>query len=359
MVFVIAKEVKRNLFLLEIKPVSSKQPMKCMPCPPDGGVWPCISLREELIWGAPKREMLTSWSQSIPIGGPPLGTAPLICVALAPEVGDHESLAFGGFSLFQMVEDLAVFILGLDLALVREALGKAGKIGISVYCGGQGGDQGTRALVSNLYGATIANKTNTRYTMNSPEGAKALELLKDLEKKGYIDAGLSIAAADELQLFAQQQIASTICWGTSNALNYATDAFTQVSVPFPSNDSVPSLEYLVNGFCVFDNKDAGRAEAAKKLIQFICDDPEWGKVNVVKTGAFPVRSSFGDLYPGNPEYALLASWTKYYGGYYNTMPGFAAMRTEWWNMLQYVFTGDKTVAKALADYDVNSNAVFK
>ena len=50
---------------------------------------------------------------------------------------------------------------------------------------------------------------------------------------------------------------------------------------------------------------------------------------------------------------------KYYGGYYNTMPGFAAMRTEWWNMLQYVFTGDKTVAKALADYDVNSNAVFK
>jgi len=269
-------------------------------------------------------------------------------------VGDHESLAFGGFSLFQMVEDLAVFILGLDLALVREALGKAGKIGISVYCGGQGGDQGTRALVSNLYGATIANKTNTRYTMNSPEGARALELLKDLEKKGYIDAGLSIAAADELQLFAQQQIASTICWGTSNALNYATDAFTQVSVPFPSNDSVPSLEYLVNGFCVFDNKDAGRAEAAKKLIQFICDDPEWGKVNVVKTGAFPVRSSFGDLYPGNPEYALLASWTKYYGGYYNTMPGFAAMRTEWWNMLQYVFTGDKTVAKALADYDVNS-----
>ncbi len=240
-----------------------------------------------------------------------------------------------------------------------EALGKAGKIGISVYCGGQGGDQGTRALVSNLYGATIANKTNTRYTMNSPEGAKALELLKELEKKGYIDAGLSIAAADELQLFAQQQIASTICWGTSNAMNYRSDAYTQISVPFPSNDSVPSLEYLVNGFCVFDNKDAARADAAKKLVQFICDDPVWGKTNVVKTGAFPVRSSFGDLYPGNPEYALLASWTKYYGGYYNTMPGFAAMRTEWWNMLQYVFTGDKSVAKALADYDVNSNAVFK
>ncbi len=51
---------------------------------------------------------------------------------------------------------------------VMEALGKAGKVGISVYCGGQGGDQGTRALVSNLYGATIADKANRRYTMNSP-----------------------------------------------------------------------------------------------------------------------------------------------------------------------------------------------
>jgi len=177
-----------------------------------------------------------------------------------------------------------------------EALGKAGKIGISVYCGGQGGDQGTRALVSNLYGATIADKANSRYTMNSPEGVKALTLLKDLESKGYIDAGLSIAAAEELQLFAQQQIASTICWGTSNAKNYATNAFTQVSVPFPSNDGVPSLEYLVNGFCVFDNKDAAKAEAAKKLVQFISDDPVWGKKNVVQTGAFPLSTTC--LLPG-------------------------------------------------------------
>ena len=235
-----------------------------------------------------------------------------------------------------------------------EALGKYGKSGISVYCGGQGGDQGTRALVSNLYGATIAD--GSRYTMNSPEGVKAVKLLKDLVDKGAIDAGLSIAAAQELQLFAQQQIAASICWGTSNAKNYASKEYTQVSIPFPSNDGIPSLEYLVNGFGIFDNKDMARADAAKKLVKFICDDPAWGPKNVVQTGAFPVRSSFGDLYPGNAEYKLLSSWNKYYGGYYNTMPGFAAMRTEWWNMLQYVFTGEKTAEKALADYDKNANA---
>ena len=176
--------------------------------------------------------------------------------------------------------------------------------------------------------------------MNSPEGIKALNLLKDLKTKKYIAGDTDIVAAGELQLFAQQKIASTICWGTSNAKNYATKDFTAISVPFPSSTGKPALEYLVNGFCVFDNKDAARSAAAKKFITFICDDPVVGKESVVKTGAFPLRSSFGDLYPGNAEYKLLASWTKYYGGYYNTMASFAG--------------GEANVAVSLANYGEES-----
>lgn len=243
-----------------------------------------------------------------------------------------------------------------NFAKAMEALGKAGYVGLSVYCGGQGGDQGTRALVSNLYGATMANSDLSRYTMDSAQAVKGLKLLKDMVDKGWIDAGADIAAAQELQLFSQQQLASTICWGTSNAKTYAPKDFTPISLPFPSDDGVPALEYLVNGFCVFDNGNAAKAEAAKKFIQFLCDDPVYGPKNVVQTGAFPVRTSFGDLYPGNAEMALLNSWTKYYGGYYNTMDGFANMRTEWWNMLQYIFSGDKTVEKATADFVAASNA---
>ena len=44
---------------------------------------------------------------------------------------------------------------------------------------------------------------------------------------------------------------------------------------FPSEDGVAELEYLVNGFCVFNNGDNAKVEASKKFIQFICDDPEW------------------------------------------------------------------------------------
>ncbi len=55
----------------------------------------------------------------------------------------------------------------------------------------------------------------------------------------------------------------TFCFGTSNEITYASEDYTQLAVPFPSDDGVPSLEYLVNGFCVFDNKDEARAEGAK------------------------------------------------------------------------------------------------
>ena len=67
--------------------------------------------------------------------------------------------------------------------------------------------------------------------------------------------------------------------------------------------------------------------------------------SVIRTGAFPVKQSMGNLYPGDEEKALLAEFTKMYGPYYNTMDGFANMRAEWWNMLQ-VITGGGDVTEA-------------
>ncbi len=245
-----------------------------------------------------------------------------------------------------------------DFQNACKALADAGYTPGIVYCGGQGGDQGTRALVSNLYGAHIANDEKTEYIMNSPEGVQAMTLLQEMVEAGYLDAATDMQAAQELEMFQTENCAMTFCWGTSNAINYASEDFTQVSVPFPSDDSVPELETLHNGFCVFDKGDAARADAAKLFIQFICDDAEWGPKSVVQTGALPVRASFGNLYEGNEEMELLTSWGKYYGGYYNTMDGFATMRTEWWNMLQRVLASGGDPETELNTYVTNSNAAI-
>jgi multiple sugar transport system substrate-binding protein len=235
-------------------------------------------------------------------------------------------------------------------AALRDA-GVAQTPGI-VYCGAQGGDQGTRALVNNLYSSSIVG-TDGKWNIDD-KGIKALTLLQTMVSDKSLDAGLSYAAADELQQFQAETCAMTFCWGTSNAKNYASDTHTAISVPFPSDDGVPELEYLVNGFCVFNNGDDAKIAAAKDFIRFICDDATQGPKSVVKTGAFPVRTSFGNLYEGDAEMTLLASWTKYYGPYYNTKANFSVMRTEWWNMLQRIFQGGDVATEAKV-YIENSN----
>lgn len=237
-----------------------------------------------------------------------------------------------------------------------EALRDAGPTQVPgiVYCGGQGGDQGTRALVNNLYDSSIIG-SDGKWNIDE-NGVKALTLLKSMYDSKALDAGFDMAAADELQKFQQETCAMTFCFGTSSEVTYASEDYTQIAVPFPSESGKPSLEYLVNGFCVFDNKSEERAAASKEFLRFICDDAEWGPKSVVKSNAFPVRASFGDLYPGDDHKAMLASWSQYYGPYYNTRAGFAAMRPLWFNMLQQVFNGTDPQAAADAfNTSANSN----
>ena len=87
----------------------------------------------------------------------------------------------------------------------------------------------------------------------------------------------------------------------------------------------------------------------------MCNDEEWGPKDVVRTSVFPVRQSMGDLYPGDEEMGFYASLTKYYSPYYNTIKGFAEMRTYWFPMLQAVLSGDSTPEDAVNDFVTKAN----
>ncbi len=90
-----------------------------------------------------------------------------------------------------------------------------------IYCGAQGGDQGTRALVNNLYSDYYVNDDGTSYNANSANNVQALTLLQGMVNKGSLSANASFAAADELQAFANQTCAVTFCWNYSNYTQYA------------------------------------------------------------------------------------------------------------------------------------------
>ena len=247
---------------------------------------------------------------------------------------------------------------------VRDAAA-AGTININtpgiIYCGAQGGDQGTRALVNNLYSDYFVNEDGTAYTANSENNVKALKLLQDMVNNGSMSANASFAAADELQAFANQTCAVSFCWNYANYTQYAAQTqFTPFAMAFPSVYGKPELEMAVPYvFGVFNNKDEAKIEAAKKFVQFVCDDQTVGVEAVKATGFFPVHSDWGDVYTGDADAetrAPFALMSDYLGRYYNLTGGWTEQRGYWWPMLTEIMTTGADVQTAADKYAAQANA---
>ncbi|MBQ9989371.1 MAG: extracellular solute-binding protein [Lachnospiraceae bacterium] len=221
----------------------------------------------------------------------------------------------------------------------------------AVFCRDQGGDQGTRALVNNLYGGTFTNAEHTEYTANSEENIKALELLKSMEG---INFDASLVGGDEIKLFSQGVLGMAFCWnvGAEKGEDGQSAQFDILPMAFPS-DGTPALQGGIWGFGIFDNKDANRIEAAKVFIQYMTqDDVDYAKA--VETSTYwPVREI--SIYEGDEIMTEYGKFMQYMGDYYQVVPGWAEARTAWWNMLQKV-GGGTDVKTAVEEFVTTANA---
>lgn len=250
-----------------------------------------------------------------------------------------------------------------DFQAAMQALKDSGAAPVNgiVYCGGTGGDQGTRALVNNLYSGTYTNAEHTEYTANSAENVQALTLLQTMVNDGLLTSDASFVASDELQQFANGTAAMTFCWNASNKAQYASQvAFTPFAMAFPSDDGTPELCGGIWGFGIFDNGDQARIDAAKEFIKFVCDGDQ-AVESVQMTSFFPVRASLGNVYAGTEQEADAEEFLKlmpYLGDYYNVTGGWTEQRTLWFNMLQQVFSGTDPQTAA-DDFVSQANANIK
>lgn len=230
----------------------------------------------------------------------------------------------------------------------------------AIYCSGQGGDQGTRALINNLYGGAFTNDEFTAYTVNSPENIKAMETLRNLDGMVYDPA---INGGEAITLFRNGTAAMCFCWNVAMQLDDTTSkpGFTNdgdeiLYMAFPSEDGTPELCGGIWGFGVFDNGDAAKIEASKTFIKYMCDE---NPTEAVKTSLnFPVKASVKDVYAGEDSELFMNEFSKvapYMGGYYQIVPGWAEARTAWWQMLQNVGAGGD-IAAAVENFDAISNA---
>ena len=124
---------------------------------------------------------------------------------------------------------------------------------------------------------------------------------------------------------------------------------------FPTESGDPKLCGGIWGFGIFDNGDEAKVEAAKTFISFIAADPDQVKDSVLASTYFPVRTSVGDIYADNEVMSEYSKFMGYLGDYYQITPGWTTARTEWWNMLQRVGSGE-AVDTAVKTFVDNANA---
>lgn len=225
----------------------------------------------------------------------------------------------------------------------------------AVYCGGQGGDQGTRALVNNLYGGTFTDPAHTAYTVNSPENIRALELLAGMDG---ISFDPDMVGTDEITRFCDGDLAMAFCWNVSmeiaQTVGNANLDFDIFPMAFPTEAGEPRLQGGIWGFGVFDNGDDARLEAAKTFIRFLTGDDSQYTRAVLASTYWPVRD-IQDIYANDKLMNEYGIFQRYMGDFYQVTPGWAEARTAWWNMLQRVGQG-ADAAEAVEEFSERANA---
>ena len=240
-----------------------------------------------------------------------------------------------------------------------QAVYDSGKTDVgAIYCSGQGGDQGTRAIINNMYGGTFTDAAHTKYTADSAENIKAIQALYDQDG---INFDASINGGEEITLFRNGTLQMAFCWniaqqtnsdnGPAGTTNNGDDI---LFMAFPTDSGDPQLCGGIWGFGIFDNGDENKIAASKTFIDFMANSDETAKA--VKTSTyFSVKNSLSDLYADD---AIMSEYQKlmpYLGDYYQVVPGWAEARTAWWNMLQQVGSG-ADVTTAVNEFCTTANA---
>lgn len=208
-----------------------------------------------------------------------------------------------------------------------------------IYCKNQSGDQGTRALVNNLYGGSFTDSAHTVYTIDSEENRKALQLLYDLDGIAFAP---DVTALEAIDLFCRKETAMCFCWNVSTevqqTVNHPELDFEVFPIAFPTDSDAPRLEGGIWGFGIFDTGSEERIEAAKTFIRYITENDAVYTKAVQAAAYWPVRD-MGNIYQNDMLMTEYSIFMQYMGEYHQVTPGWAEARTAWWQMLAKIGAG--------------------
>lgn len=226
------------------------------------------------------------------------------------------------------------------------------KVG-TIYCKNQSGDQGTRALVTNLCGGSFTDGEHQSYTIDSPENIRALQLLYDLE--GIVFEP-EVSSIDSIGAFCRKELAMCFCWNVSieiqQTVNNPDLDFEVFPMAFPSEDGKAQLQGGIWGFGIFDSGDEARIRAAGALIRFMTENDVQYTQAVRASTYWPVRD-MENIYVNDMLMTEYSIFTPRMGDYYQITPGWTEARAAWWKVLQEIGAG-RPASEAVRDFPKES-----
>ena len=242
----------------------------------------------------------------------------------------------------------------LILRKLQDSLGE-NQFAFMMYAANNQGDSHIMTLLRS-HGGTLYDE-NGNFVVNTPEGIRALEWLKELDNQGITPKGSeNMELLDCMGLFNNSQLA--ICVGNLtnlwDAWNKGLDVFL---VNFPSLDGKGYATSSINGFCVFDNQDEDKIQAAKDFIRFIYTDEELMKYTL---GTLPVNRSVTEAY--KDEIRMLQAYGNNNGNVVDNIRnnlGWQGVRDVFYLNIQNLLFGSKTPSEVAASIDESCNAALE
>lgn len=174
---------------------------------------------------------------------------------------------------------------------LAESLTDENTFAFMMYAANNQGDSHIMTLLRS-YGCPLYDEEGN-FTVNTPEGIRALAWIKEMDEKGFTPKGAeNLELLDCVNLFYNGQLAMCIGNLTNlwDARNKGVDVFT---ANFPDLSGSGYCTASSNGFCVFDNGDQAKIQAAKDFIRFLYTDEEVMKYTL---GTLPVNQSIVERY---------------------------------------------------------------
>ncbi|MDD3839905.1 MAG: sugar ABC transporter substrate-binding protein [Clostridia bacterium] len=224
-----------------------------------------------------------------------------------------------------------------------------------IYAGNEQGDSSMRMFIQSAFDAELISDDHTEITFNDENAVKGLEWMINAYKDGLFAPGAESAVSmDSIETFFQGKSAINIIASAQHHGLHETyiadgkaEEFEWVLFPPPSAEGKdPKAEVQLSGYCVFDNKDEAKAEAAKKLVKFILDSDKYREESVKATGQIPVRNTITGLYE-NEDYIFSEKLLKYAADTAYTANNYAGLRTKWYPNIQGALTDKMTAQEAL------------